>query len=86
MYGPLVMPLRYLICHYLRLHRVRAVIVYSICLYLIYIKSYCIYFPIVAAQKAKYVMQKLNKLAKGKDSQKPFSFENRGSLAYIGNW
>ncbi|KJA25263.1 hypothetical protein HYPSUDRAFT_64846 [Hypholoma sublateritium FD-334 SS-4] len=40
----------------------------------------------VAAQKAKYVMKKLNKLAKGKDLQTPFSFENRGSLAYIGNW
>lgn len=41
---------------------------------------------IVAAQKAKYVTRKLNKLVKGKDVQKPFAFENKGSLAYIGNW
>ncbi len=47
---------------------------------------YCMSILVVAAQKAKYVMQKLNKLAKGKDSEKPFAFENRGSLAYIGNW
>ncbi|KAF9485648.1 FAD/NAD(P)-binding domain-containing protein [Pholiota conissans] len=40
----------------------------------------------VAAQKAKYIVKKVNKLVKEQDSPEPFSFENRGSLAYIGNW
>ncbi|KAJ7628655.1 hypothetical protein FB45DRAFT_42111 [Roridomyces roridus] len=40
----------------------------------------------VASQKAKYLVKKLNKLAKDQDSTVPFKFENQGSLAYIGNW
>lgn len=40
----------------------------------------------VANQKAKYLVKKLNKLAKDQDSPKPFKFENQGSLAYIGDW
>ncbi|KAF8964751.1 pyridine nucleotide-disulfide oxidoreductase-domain-containing protein [Flammula alnicola] len=40
----------------------------------------------VAVQKAKYVMKKVNKLARDHESPEPFSFQNRGSLAYIGNW
>ncbi|KAJ7120957.1 FAD/NAD-P-binding domain-containing protein [Mycena epipterygia] len=40
----------------------------------------------VANQKAQYLVKKLNKLAKDRDSPKPFKFENQGSLAYIGDW
>ncbi|CAK5278386.1 unnamed protein product [Mycena citricolor] len=40
----------------------------------------------VASQKAKYVVKKVNKLAKEKTSPEPFKFENQGSLAYIGDW
>ena len=40
----------------------------------------------VANQKAKYLVKKLNKIAKDKASPAPFEFHNQGSLAYIGNW
>ncbi|KAJ3509610.1 hypothetical protein NLJ89_g5136 [Agrocybe chaxingu] len=40
----------------------------------------------VANQKAKYLVRKINKLAKDQESPEPFKFENFGSLAYIGNW
>ncbi|KAF9453319.1 NDE1, mitochondrial external NADH dehydrogenase [Macrolepiota fuliginosa MF-IS2] len=40
----------------------------------------------VANQKAKYLISKLKNLAKDKESLEPFTFHNRGSLAYIGNW
>ncbi|TFK36642.1 pyridine nucleotide-disulfide oxidoreductase-domain-containing protein [Crucibulum laeve] len=40
----------------------------------------------VANQKAKYIVKKLNKLAKEQESPEPFAFHNQGSLAYIGNW
>jgi len=40
----------------------------------------------VAAQKAKYLVKKLNLIARDKQSPEPFRFENAGSLAYIGNW
>ncbi|KAF9525269.1 pyridine nucleotide-disulfide oxidoreductase-domain-containing protein [Crepidotus variabilis] len=40
----------------------------------------------VANQKAKYLVKKINKLAKDRDSPEPFEFHNAGSLAYIGNW
>jgi NADH dehydrogenase FAD-containing subunit len=32
------------------------------------------------------MVKKLNKIAKDKPYPAPFSFHNRGSLAYIGNW
>lgn len=41
---------------------------------------------LVANQKAKYLVKKLNKIAKDKASPAPFEFHNQGSLAYIGNW
>ncbi|KAF9564049.1 FAD/NAD(P)-binding domain-containing protein [Agrocybe pediades] len=40
----------------------------------------------VAAQKAKYIVKKMNKLAKGQEHNEKFEFHNQGSLAYIGNW
>lgn len=40
----------------------------------------------VAVQKANYMVKKVNKQIKDRDSPEPFSFESRGSLAYIGNW
>ncbi|KAF5325211.1 hypothetical protein D9619_009736 [Psilocybe cf. subviscida] len=40
----------------------------------------------VAAQKAQYMVKKLNKIAKDKPYPRQFSFHNKGSLAYIGNW
>ena len=40
----------------------------------------------VANQKAKYIAKKLNKIAKGQNSTKPFEFHNQGSMAYVGNW
>ena len=44
-----------------------------------------IYLP-VANQKAKYLVKKLNKIAKDQEFLAPFEFHNQGSLAYIGNW
>jgi NADH dehydrogenase FAD-containing subunit len=41
---------------------------------------------LVANQKAKYLVKKLNKIAKDESSPAPFEFHNQGSLAYIGNW
>ncbi|KAF8803351.1 FAD/NAD(P)-binding domain-containing protein [Phlegmacium glaucopus] len=41
---------------------------------------------IVANQKAKYLVKKLNKIAKDQAFPAPFEFHNQGSLAYIGNW
>ncbi|KDR77247.1 hypothetical protein GALMADRAFT_246553 [Galerina marginata CBS 339.88] len=40
----------------------------------------------VAAQKAKYITKKINRLAKDQPSPEPFEFHNQGSLAYIGDW
>lgn len=40
----------------------------------------------VANQQAKYLVKKMNLLAKDRESTKPFEFHNQGSLAYIGNW
>ena len=40
----------------------------------------------VANQKAKYLVKKLNKIAKDQEFSTPFEFHNQGSLAYIGNW
>jgi NADH dehydrogenase FAD-containing subunit len=40
----------------------------------------------VAVQKATYVVKKVNKQIKDRDSPEPFAFQSRGSLAYIGNW
>lgn len=40
----------------------------------------------VANQKAKYIVKKLNKIVKGRNSTKPFEFHNQGSLAYVGDW
>jgi len=40
----------------------------------------------VANQKAKYLVKKLNKIAKDQASPAPFEFHNQGSFAYIGNW
>ena len=40
----------------------------------------------VANQKAKYITKRLNKIARGKEHNEPFEFNNMGSLAYIGNW
>ncbi|KAG2007219.1 ndb1 (nad(p)h dehydrogenase b1) [Coprinopsis cinerea AmutBmut pab1-1] len=40
----------------------------------------------VASQKAKYMVKKLNKLAKDREHNVPFTFHNQGSLAYVGNW
>jgi NADH dehydrogenase FAD-containing subunit len=45
-----------------------------------------IYTSLVANQKAKYLVKKLNKLVKDQLSPKPFEFHNQGTLAYIGNW
>lgn len=42
-------------------------------------------FP-VASQKGKYVMKKVNRLVRDRESPDPFAFHNQGSLAYIGNW
>ncbi|KAF8186372.1 pyridine nucleotide-disulfide oxidoreductase-domain-containing protein [Pholiota molesta] len=39
----------------------------------------------VAVQKASYVVKKVNKQIKDRDSPEPFAFQSRGSLAYIGN-
>jgi len=41
---------------------------------------------LVANQKAKYIVKKINKLAKDQETTQPFEFHNAGSLAYIGNW
>lgn len=41
---------------------------------------------IVANQKAKYIVKKLNKLIKDKKHDEPFVFRNAGSLAYLGGW
>jgi NADH dehydrogenase FAD-containing subunit len=41
---------------------------------------------LVANQKAKYLVKKLNKIAKDQEFSAPFEFHNQGSLAYIGNW
>lgn len=41
---------------------------------------------LVANQKAKYLVKKMNKLVKDKDSPQPFAFHNQGSLAYVGHW
>ncbi|KAK9338521.1 hypothetical protein LIPSTDRAFT_60614 [Lipomyces starkeyi NRRL Y-11557] len=41
----------------------------------------------VASQKAKYLSKELNREAKSKgDEYKPFVFNNRGVMAYIGGW
>ncbi|KAK7053379.1 hypothetical protein VNI00_004005 [Paramarasmius palmivorus] len=40
----------------------------------------------VANQKAAYLAKKLNRIVKDKDHTEPFKFNNKGSLAYIGNW
>ncbi|KAG7095627.1 hypothetical protein E1B28_006351 [Marasmius oreades] len=40
----------------------------------------------VANQKAAYLVKKLNKVVRDKEYTQPFKFNNRGSLAYIGNW
>ena len=41
----------------------------------------------VASQKAKYVTQAVNRLAREKPpTPKPFQFKNQGSLAYLGDW
>jgi len=40
----------------------------------------------IANQKAKYLVKKVNKLGKDKESPEPFAFHNQGSMAYIGNW
>ncbi|KAL0576116.1 hypothetical protein V5O48_005863 [Marasmius crinis-equi] len=40
----------------------------------------------VANQKAAYLVKKLNKLVRDKEHTEPFKFNNRGSLAYIGDW
>ncbi|KAL0068939.1 hypothetical protein AAF712_003932 [Marasmius tenuissimus] len=40
----------------------------------------------VANQQAAYLAKKLNKIVRDKDHTEPFKFNNRGSLAYIGNW
>jgi NADH dehydrogenase FAD-containing subunit len=40
----------------------------------------------VANQKAKYIVKKLNKIVRGRNSTKPFEFHNQGSLAYVGDW
>lgn len=41
---------------------------------------------LVANQKAKYLVKKLNKIGKDEESPKPFEFHNQGSMAYIGDW
>merc|ERR1711939_302536 len=41
----------------------------------------------VASQKADYVIDALNKLARGrKPSEEDFKWKNQGSLAYLGDW
>ncbi|PFH53467.1 hypothetical protein AMATHDRAFT_54546 [Amanita thiersii Skay4041] len=40
----------------------------------------------VANQQGRYLFSKLNKLAKDQATPEPFSFQNLGSLAYVGNW
>ena len=40
----------------------------------------------VANQKAKYLVKKLNKIAKDQEFSAPLKFHNQASLAYIGNW
>lgn len=41
---------------------------------------------LVANQKGRYLAIHLNKIVKGRKSDKPFEFHNMGSLAYIGDW
>ena len=47
---------------------------------------------VVAQQKAKYVTKVINRLAKtpgqgmAAATSKPFKFNNRGTLAYLGDW
>lgn len=38
----------------------------------------------VANQKARYLVRKLNRMAKGKPAMEPFEFKNQGALAYLG--
>jgi NADH dehydrogenase FAD-containing subunit len=40
----------------------------------------------VANQQGKYIAKKLNKIVNDQEHTKPFQFNNKGSLAYIGNW
>ena len=41
---------------------------------------------LVANQKAKYMVKKLNKMIKDQEHTKPFEFHNLGSMAYLGDW
>jgi len=41
---------------------------------------------LVANQQGKYIAKKLNKIVKDQEHTQPFQFNNKGSLAYIGNW
>ncbi|ESK97028.1 hypothetical protein Moror_6385 [Moniliophthora roreri MCA 2997] len=40
----------------------------------------------VANQKASYLVKKLNKIVRDREHTEPFKFNNKGSLAYIGDW
>lgn len=40
----------------------------------------------MANQKAVYLYKKLNTIVKDKEHVTPFEFQNKGTLAYLGDW